>query len=198
MVYYLWTLTRAKNSLEEREKELTKKENKLESDYRQIIDNTLIKERKILEDAAKQASTILSNTQYVSSASKELIDKALEKMIVDIQKEAEISSNDSMANYKNFLNQLSGKSLENFQNITKSFEADMEKQMQEFGKSLLPGVQKEIEAYKLQRFSEADKKINKIVQLVSQKVLNKSVSLEDHQKLIIESLEKSRKEGVFD
>jgi flagellar biosynthesis/type III secretory pathway protein FliH len=74
----------------------------------------------------------------------------------------------------------------------------MQSQMQNFRDSLLPQMQKELDAYKQQRFSEADKTINKIIQDIAQKVLNKSLSLEDHQNLIIESLEKSRKEGVFE
>ena len=64
--------------------------------------------------------------------------------------------------------------------------------------TLLSNLQKEIAAYKQQKIKESDKTVNKIIAEVSQKVLNKSIPLEDHQNLIIESLEKSLKEGVFD
>ena len=119
-------------------------------------------------------------------------------MTVDIQKEASTSSNDQINNYKNFLNQISEKSLDNFQNATKKFEVELETQMQEFRKVTLANLQKELEEYKQQRFKVADKKINEIIQRASQKVFNKSISLEDHKILILDSLEKSRKKGVFD
>jgi hypothetical protein len=47
----------------------------------------------------------------------------------------------------------------------------MQKQMQEFRATLLPNLQKEINAYKDQRFKEADVMINEIIQ----KLLNLKV-----------------------
>ena len=74
----------------------------------------------------------------------------------------------------------------------------MHQQMQEYKKELLPKLERELEEYKKQRLKEADKTVNKIVQKVSQEVLGKSLSMEEHHDLIINSLEKSRVEGVFD
>lgn len=195
--YYLWQLRNEKKALEDRANNLVKKEVKVDSDYHQIVDSSLSKERKILDDATKEASSILTNTKFVSDSSKETIDRALQKMIESVQQDAAVSSNDIMTKHKNSLSQMSGKSIDNFQSITKQFEMDMQKQMQEYRETLLPNLQKEIEAYKQQKFKEADKTVNSIVQQVSQKVLNKAISLEDHQNLIIESLDKALKEGIF-
>jgi hypothetical protein len=74
----------------------------------------------------------------------------------------------------------------------------MQKQMQNFRQAYLPTIQKELEEYKNERLKKADKQINSIIQEVAEEVLNKAIPLEDHQKLIIESLEKSRKEGLFE
>ena len=196
--FYLWTLGKERKELKRHEEELAQKEAKLESGYQQIIDSALSKERGILDEAAKRANTILSNTQYVSNVSKDALNQALQNMLAGIQKEAANSSSNSLANYNNFLRQITQQTLTDFQNNTKRFEEDMQKQMQSFRESLLPTIQKELDAYKMQRFTEADKKINLIIQRVAEKVLNKSLSTEDHQKLVIESLEKCRKEGVFD
>lgn len=196
--FYLWTLGKERKELKRHEEELAQKEAKLESGYQQIIDSALSKERGILDEAAKKANTILSNTQYVSNVSKDALNQALQNMLAGIQKEAANSSSNSLANYNNFLRQITQQTLTDFQNNTKRFEEDMQKQMQSFRESLLPTIQKELDAYKMQRFTEADKKINLIIQRVAEKVLNKSLSTEDHQKLVIESLEKCRKEGVFD
>lgn len=196
--FYIWTLRKEKKKFEEREKELAAKEAQVESGYQQIINQALEKERKILEDAAKQANEILSSTQNLSTTSKENLNNALQKMIADIQNEAATSSNDFLSNYKNSLGQISNKSLVDFQNELKKFEADMQVKMQNFRDTLLPGIQKELEAYKNEQFRLADKKVASIIKKVAEQVFNETISLEEHQKLIIDSLEKSRKEGVFD
>lgn len=196
--FYIWTLSKERKELKNHEKELEEKEKKLESGYQQVIDNALNKERVILDDATKKANTILSNTQYVSNVSKDALNQALQNMIIGIQREAETSSNNSLTNYKDFLHQIAQKTLLDFQGSTKKFEDDMQKQMQGFRNSLLPTIQKELEAYKKERIDKADKIINSIIQEVAAKALNKSIPQEDHQKLIIESLEKAQKEGVFD
>jgi Skp family chaperone for outer membrane proteins len=196
--FYIWTLGKEREELKKHEKELLEKEKKLESGYQQIIDNALAKERAILDEASKKANAIVTNTQYASNISKDSLDQALQKMINDIQNQAANSSNSSLINYKNFLHEITEKTLVDFQNNTKKFEEDMQKQMQEFRDTLLPTIQKELEEYKKERFGQADKKINEIIQKVAEKVFNQSISLEDHQKLIIESLEKCRKEGIYD
>ena len=61
----------------------------------------------------------------------------------------------------------------------------------------LLNLQKDIEAYKESRYADAEESVKQIVQKVSQEVLNKSISLEDHQKMVIDALEKAKKEGVF-
>jgi F0F1-type ATP synthase membrane subunit b/b' len=198
LIYRSWIVQKEKKILEEKGAELSKKEAKIDSDYHKIIDNSLSAERNILNDATKEASSILTNTQYVSSSLKDAVNKILLKMIQDAQQAAVASSNDIMTKHKSSLNQLSGKSLEDFQNITKQFELDTQKQMKEYRETLLFNLQKEIAEYKQQKVKESDKVVNQIVQNVAQKVLNKSISLEDQQKLIIDSLEKSLKEGVFD
>jgi len=198
LIYRSWQVQKEKKFLEERVNELTKKEASIDSDYHKIIDNSLSTERNILNDATKEANSILTNTQYVSNSLKEAIDKVLLKMIQDAQQQAIVSSNDIMVKHKSTLSQLSGKSLENFQNISKQFELDMQKQMSGYRETLLFNLQKEIADYKQQKIKESDKIVNKIIAEVAQSVLNKSIPLEDQQNLIIESLEKSQKEGIFD
>lgn len=196
--FYMWTLQKERKELEKHKKELSEKERELESGYRQIIENALAKERKIIEEATAQARSILSNTQSLSSASKDDLDKALQKMIYDVQNYAATSSNNLLNDYKNYLDKIAEKTLMDFQSNTKRFEDDMQKKMQDFRDTLLPGIQKELDEYKNKRFQEADKVVNEIIKRVTQKVINKSLSPEDHKQLIIDSLEKCRKEGIFD
>jgi len=93
---------------------------------------------------------------------------------------------------------LSQTSLSEFQTIMSGLQTDLKKQNRDFQDSLLPQIEKEVEYYKQSRMKEIDQAVEAIVQRASQEIFNKSLSLSDHQTLVIQSLEKAKKEGIFD
>ncbi len=210
-----------------KEQQLDKKENKIDSDYHHVVDEAMAKERKIIDDAAQEAHQIIAGAQYVNQATKETVEKALEKMIVDIQQSAVDTSKEFMVSYQASLRQLASTSLTDFDGVTKEqkqdlqrqigafhttlneslvgfqtvakgMEKDLQEQIMAFHKTLLPTMQKELEDYKKTRMDQTEQSVIRIVQKVSQEILNKSISLDDQQKLLIESLEKAKKEGMFE
>lgn len=183
--------------LRAREKVLEEKERQADAGYHHVVDEALAKERKILDDASSQASHIITDAQYINQASKQAVDQALQKMAEEVKKGALDTSNQFMADYQTSLKQLSSQSVADFQTITKSLEADLQKQIKEFRESLLPRLEQELEAYKQHRIQEADQAIGKLVQKISRDVLNKSLTIEDHESIIIDALEKAKKEGIF-
>ena len=58
-------------------------------------------------------------------------------------------------------------------------------------------AQEEINAYKREKFRLIEENADKIMLKLSEDVLGKVVSLEDHEKLIFEALNKIKEEGVF-
>lgn len=191
-----------------REKELNKREGKVDTDYHQIVDNALSKERKILDDATSQAGKILgeasseadqilSSTKHTSDASREVVDQALKKMMLDIQKEAADLARNFITSYQISLQQLSAESVGSFQTTAKELETDLQQDIKQFRETLLPNLQKELDEYKRSRLDQTEILIKSIIQKASGEILNKAISLEDHQNLIVESLEKAKKEGVF-
>jgi hypothetical protein len=196
--YYLLKFAKKERDLDEKEKQLKEKEGRIDTEYHLIVDNALTKERKIIEDAIDQAKAIIDKTQFVSQDSREIINKALQEMVVSTQRESNNIGQKFISDYEIFLNELSRSSLGNFQNTAKLFGTDLENQIKEFRATLLPNIEKEIEDYKEQRIKEMDQAVNALVQKVSQKTLNKSIPLEDHNNLVIESLEKAKEEGIFD
>lgn len=194
--------------LRAREKSLERKEEKVDSHYHEVVDDALTKERKIMEDAvqesneiiadaASEASEILTGAQYVSDSSKKTVDDALKNVSVDIKKEAEQTARDFTKSYQTSLTQLTNESLSDFQHITKELQTDLQKKLSEFHSTLLPALEKELEEYKKTRIRLIEESVTRIVTDASQEIMNKSISLEDHQKLVIDSLEKAKKEGVF-
>ena len=55
-------------------------------------------------------------------------------------------------------------------------------------------TEKEIENYKKERFKEVDRKIYQILGEIAKKTIGKAVDLSDHEKLVMEALEKAKKE----
>lgn len=181
-----------------REKELEKREKKIDTEYHQVVDDALSKERKILDDATTEANQIISETQFVSQASKDSIDAALAQMKRDIQNETQTAAHNFRESYQHELKKLTDQSLHDFQNISKELQESLHKQVNEFHTAMLPALEKELENYKQARIKQTEQMIKGIIQKVSQEVLSKSISLDDHQKLLIDSLDKAKREGMFD
>ncbi len=180
-----------------REKELAKKETKIDTEYHQVVDNALSRERKILEDATGEADQIIKNAQYSTEESQKIVADALQKMVADIHQDAVASAQNFTATYQGSLRQLSDQSISDFQGVASTLKSDLELQISQFHNSLLPALQKELEDYKQARLTHIESSINLIIQKVAQQVLNKSISLPDHTKLVVDSMEKAKKEGMF-
>ena len=165
--------------------------------YHQIVDSALAKERKILEDATLEADQIIHDAQFIRDSSKRAVNQALETMVHDVQKESIHTASNFMNSYSVSLKDLASSSLTDFENIAKGLEGDMQKQIQEFRQTLLPNLEKELEEYKKIRLKQSEETITNIVQKASQEFFNKSIAIEDHQKLLIDALEKAKAEGIF-
>jgi hypothetical protein len=191
VVYYMTKLHAKEKALEER---ITKND----TQYHKIVDDALSKERKIIYDATEEADKIITDTKYISSTSKESLDSALKKLVTDIEKESDDSGRDIMHAYQTSLKEITGTSLQNFTHISKELEADLQKQIKEFNEAQLASMKKELEEYKASQLKLTEEMVSKIVSQVSQEVLNKAISADDHQKLVIEAFEKAKKQGIFE
>ena len=189
--FYMWEIRAKDKSLEDERR-------KTDSNYHHVVDDALAKERKIIDDATKEATHIISQTEFLTDTSKESVDQALKKMEGEIEKEAGSTSQTFSRTYSASLQKLASQSLIEFQNITRIMETDLQKQSQQFRDAMLPSLQKELEEYKTMRLQQTERTITHIIQEVSQEILNKAISLDDHERLLTESLEKAKKEGVFD
>jgi hypothetical protein len=210
--FFLW--------FKEREDELAKKEGKADTEYHQVVDNALNKERKIIEDATAEADKIISDAKFVNKDTSDKVNQALQVMVTNIQKDAAGAANNFLSDYQTTLSELSKQSLASYKGISaglsedlkkfslelesalksmaEGLSQDLQKQVKDFHDSLLPALNKELEEYKQLRIKQADQTITQIVQKVSQDLLNRSLTIPDHQALMVEALEKAKKDGVFD
>lgn len=190
-LYYLFRLR-------SREKNIEKKEHLIDSNYHHVVDEALSKERKILDDATVEADQIITGAQYLTHSSKEEVNHAIAALVSDIQKEGGTIAKSFATEYSTALQKLSSTSLNEFQTIMLALQMDLKKQIQDFHQTLLPAIEKELDEYKKARMVQIDKAVLDIIQKASQEIFNKSISITDHQAAVIQSLEKAKKEGVFD
>ncbi len=184
--------------LREKEKLIDKERTETDDNYHHVVDDALVKERKILDDASYQASQIIAGTNYVTAGVKTSMDQALRKMEGAMEQQAGDTSHAFEKTYATSLQQVADHSLNDFQMITRAMGEELQKQTKEFSGSLLPKLEAELEDYRKIRLQQADRTITHIIQEVSQEILNKSLSIDDHQRLLVEALEKAKKEGVFE
>jgi hypothetical protein len=126
------------------------------------------------------------------------MDQALQKMVLSIEQEAVDTAQNFARSYQASLSQLSASSLNDFQTVVKELEMDLQKQSQQFHDTLFTQMKKELEDYKTLRMQQTDAMITHIIQKASQEIFNKTIPLSDHQTLVINALEKAKKEGIFD
>lgn len=184
-------------SLHGREKELEKKESAVDTDYHHVVDEALSKERKIIDDATAEAGQIITQSKYLTTQSQKEVTDAIKIVITEIQRQGSNISREFASEYTNSLRGLTSESLKEFQIIMTQLQTDLKKQNKEFQDTLLPEIQKEVESYKKARMQEVDQAVTGIVQKASQEIFNKSISMEDHQTVVTQSLEKAKKEGLF-
>jgi restriction endonuclease len=182
----------------EKEHELKKKEAKLDAAYRQSMEEALEKERKIIDNATIKADDIIADAQRISQNSQKILEQALEKMVMNMHTEATDTAQNFIKNYENSLKMLADESIKDFKTVDKESKEALQQQLKIFNESQLTTIQKELEEYKQTRMKDAEKLIIKVVQKVSQDVLKSAISMDDHQKLLVDSLEKAKKEGLFE
>jgi hypothetical protein len=180
-----------------KEIDLEKKTGIVDANYHQIVDNALTKERRILDDATQEAGKIIVDAQYVKKSAEEAVDKALRQMMTNVQNESTKTAGNFINSYNSSLQGLSNNSINDFKTTTKTMEDNLQKQMDEFRNSLLPNLEKELDNYKQVRLKQSEESITKIIQLAAEEIFNKSIPIEDHQKLLFDCLEKAKAEGVF-
>jgi hypothetical protein len=189
--YYLW-------DMHGKEKQVDEIRKKTDENYHHVVDEALAKERKILDDATTEAAQIITKTEFLTEESTTNLKDSLQKLESALEKDAGNTTHEFTKTYATSLQKLAAESLKEFQTITKNMEVDLQNQTKNYRDSMLPKLEKDLEEYKTMRMQQAERTITHVIQEVSQEILNKSLSIDDHERLLMESLEKAKKEGAFD
>lgn len=191
LVYYLLKLN-------QKEKELDHRESTLQNVQQKAITDAVTTEKKIIDDATKEAQDILQSTQYAAKFSKESLDLALERLMHEVKQELVATAKEHMSQFNTSLKTLDTTSVTDFQQVAKDMEVDLQKQIKEFHEALFPNLKKEMDDYRQAKIQETEQIVIQVVQKVARELLSKTISLDDHHALMLKALEKAKKEGMFE
>mgnify|MGYP001609441355 CR=1 FL=1 len=171
---------------------------------------------RIIDEANNKSLDIIQKANLFANISNDYFNKEL-KTITQLElKGFEKATVDFINVYQNVLNDLRAKNIEIFQNISKNIETSTLTEIKKFEDFVEQETidsrrmvkrkihheyslaKKHIDAYTESELKMVDEKIYEILETVSKLVMGKALKLSDHETLIIESLEKAKKEGIFD
>ncbi|MEK7502668.1 MAG: hypothetical protein AAB609_04035 [Patescibacteria group bacterium] len=181
-----------------------------------LLEDGRIKAGKIVEDANKKAAQIIGESNNLNTQSKKMLGEALDTLLKHQTSYFEKVSQDFLEAYKRELDGLKQKNIEIVKNVSNDIEEDTIKEVEDFDNILqketfaaqkiveekiekeYSSAQKNVEDYKNEMLGKAEEKIYKILEAVAKLTLGKSIPLAQHEQLIIEALEKAKKDGLGD
>jgi hypothetical protein len=198
-----------------KEHEFQEKERATFSQYESIIKRAHEDAATLLEKATQTSQTLISQTKTTNERLASDFDKILQqiaqKQIEAMNSEAEILKK----GYQTKINQMETTIDQNTNTMIHSTETSMDKQIAVFTQTLMSHATKseqvisqktqemiqkieaELETYKKTKMEHVDQEILGLIQKTYQDILGRSIPPTVQRELILESLEKSKKEGLF-
>lgn len=199
------------NTYQKEADELMSQVHKSEAD---LLEDARIKAGKIAEDANKKAMEIIGSSNNLNTQGKKMLDEALDTLLKRQTSYFEKASADFLEAYKKELESLKQKNIEIVKNVSNNIEEDTVKEVEDFDNILqketfaaqkiveekiekeYSAAQQNVQNYKNEMLRKAEEEIYKILETVSKLTIGKSISFAGHEQLIIEALEKAKKDGI--
>jgi len=181
-----------------------------------LLDEARNKAVRITDQANNKALDIIQKANLFVNVKNDDFNKELKSVTQKELKAFEKTTLDFIKVYENVLNDLKTRNVEIFQNISNNIETSTLGEIKKFNsvieqetissqKMLAKKIddeyslaKKDIDAYRQDRLRIVDERIFEILEKVSKLVLGKAISPSDQEALIIDSLEKAKKEAIFD
>lgn len=156
--------------------------------------------RKELEELANEAKVLLQKHKetigQLAEHSTADFKQHVADMVAVVEKESDSLKqmmNQEGEALKGALSEMAGNLKQEQINVAKKYAAQFEKELERE----LAEVQEAIAAYRQQRLAIVDREIVHLVEAVTQTVLNKTISIEEHRDMVQQALSAAKKQGVF-
>jgi hypothetical protein len=155
-----------------------------ETDY--VKAELMKKVENLLNDEAHKDVQLLQNKSYE-------INDWYKKLLAGVEQQHAKKAEETLNTVEN----IATEELEDFREILKKETMESEQVVSQKVNSEYQKVHLELEGYKAKKMQEINQAANKIVLEVTEEVLGKAISLDEHQKIIVDALEKAKRDGLF-
>lgn len=184
--------------------ELRKVQTEAHKKAEQIIEEAEKRSREILEKVEHKADEILTHSELfkgdLDNAFKASLQKSEEKYLQMIEEH----SQKFITDYEALLTGVKNQSMQKAGQALDNIEAEVKKGLAESKTTLKAEVMKslakafdEIEAYKKGETERVDQQIDALVVQMAKELLRINLTPKDHNKLVIQALEKAKEQGMF-
>jgi uncharacterized protein YoxC len=139
-------------------------------------------------------------TEQNLSESKKIIQNATKDIVDAYQKQFSILAREVEASGRFAHNQLLEATKKRSDELSSGWQTELVRIRQEMEEKLLKGMQEaqsSAKMYQEEKIKELDSKIYQILSQVAKKTLGRSIDLSTHEELVMEALEKAKKENLF-
>ncbi len=167
---------------------------KKEKNVRTAFDHANKKALKLTEKASENAENIIIAAKYITEKAKSEIEKEIKEAMSLIKKDLSSKTAKELQN----IIKTNNAEIEDFVNSLKEKSISANTELEDHIKISLNNALNDVENYKKQKVNEVEKNIDKLILNICKEFLSKNITLDEHKKLIFSSLERAKKEGVFD
>ena len=220
-VFFLWTTIVATGlflytfvSLKHKNKKIKEIKNQEEKRWRELESKAQKDYQEVLETANKKAQDIILQANHIRDESTADFQKAVDAMLSNQKEVLELTSLSIARKYEEEINRINKENIQTLQNIYKDIETstksdftkykefiqqqtfDAEKIAKERIEEEYKKLENEINLRKEKELKKLNDDIYTILLNISKEVVGKSMNFSDHQDLIIDALERAKKEGI--
>lgn len=204
IIYAIWNKRKADEIIEKEEDKWEDLEVKAQRDYHELI-----------ESANKKAEEIILHASEIKQESTNFLQDSVELMLADQRKILEEASTALSKQFEAQLKQVNDNNIQLLKNIYKGIETDVESDYSEYKdvikkqtfeaeniakekiKQEYEKLEIEIKDYREKMLNKVNDDIYKILINISKSVLGKSLDTKEHEDLIIDSLNRAKKENII-
>lgn len=208
IIFYARTLKK----LHETQREEEKLRSNIHKKAEEALDDARQKAAQIITEANLKAKDLLSKTQGFNDKSRNILQKQLETVSKTQAANLEKASIDLLKDYQKMLEDLKQDHVNVFRNMSKDIESYTSSELSDFKETIeketvdtqkivgqrieeeFKKAETDLAAYKAEKIKKIDDSIYDLLRTVSELSFGKALSLNEHQELILQSLEQAKKQ----
>lgn len=177
----------------------------------EVLDRASEKAEEIITEAVDKAQEILGSTALFNEKAKSILDRKLESVSKNQAGMLERSSLDLLKDYEKAIEELKQDNINLFRNISKNIEIYASRELKDFKDTLeketidsqkivgqkieeeFKKAEEDLRLYKEARLKKIDESIFELLKTISEMTIGKTLNPQQHEELIIEALEKVKR-----